>query len=174
MNRAGRQSVKARPAARSAKDVGAGQGARKAGPKEAKESAPPRRRWWPPSAPAPAPAKLKSSAVVVAFGPYKGKTASELSDEELSETIDLAHEKLMEQPKAKWARAMRENLAALEAETELRCRVPAATAQRRPDSAVPGSERSPAWRHPREGVLLRAQRDLNPQPLASKADALSS
>jgi phage recombination protein Bet len=67
----------------------------------------------------------KPSAVVVAFGPYKGKTASELSDEELSETIDMANEKLMEQPKARWAKAMRENLAALEAETELRCRVPA-------------------------------------------------
>jgi hypothetical protein len=68
----------------------------------------------------------RSSATVVAFGPNKGKTASELSDEELSETIELAHEKLMEQPKAKWAKAMRENLAALEAETELRCRVPTA------------------------------------------------
>ncbi|WP_223755639.1 phage recombination protein Bet [Myxococcus sp. RHSTA-1-4] len=67
----------------------------------------------------------KPSAVVVAFGPYKGRTASELSDEELSETIDMANEKLMEQPKARWAKAMRENLAALEAETELRCRVPA-------------------------------------------------
>jgi phage recombination protein Bet len=77
--------------------------------------------------PAPeAPTKLRGSSVVVAFGTHKGKTASELSDEELAETIDLAHEKLMEQPKAKWARAMRENLAALEAEAELRCRVPAA------------------------------------------------
>ena len=83
----------------------------------------------PTSEPVPAsepPAKLKGSAVVVAFGANKGKTASELSDEELAETIDLAHEKLMEQPKAKWARTMRENLAALELEAELRCRVPAA------------------------------------------------
>jgi phage recombination protein Bet len=72
-----------------------------------------------------APPRPKPSAVVVAFGPYKGRTASELSDEELSETIDMANEKLMEQPKARWAKAMRENLAALEAETELRCRVPA-------------------------------------------------
>jgi phage recombination protein Bet len=77
--------------------------------------------------PEPAPAKLKSASVVVAFGTNKGKLASELSDEELAETIDLAHEKLMEQPKAKWARAMRENLAALELEAELRCRVPAAS-----------------------------------------------
>jgi len=71
--------------------------------------------------PAPRP---KPSAVVVAFGPHKGKTTSELSDEELSESIDLANEKLMEQPRARWAKAMRENLLALEAETELRCRVP--------------------------------------------------
>lgn len=79
--------------------------------------------------PAPAseaPTKPRGSPAVVAFGTHKGKTASELSNEELAETIDLAHEKLMEQPKAKWARAMRENLAALEAEAELRCRVPAA------------------------------------------------
>ncbi|RKH61509.1 phage recombination protein Bet [Corallococcus aberystwythensis] len=72
------------------------------------------------------PERPKASAVVVAFGPHKGKTTSELSDDELSETIDLAHEKLMEQPRAKWAKAMRENLTALEAETELRCRVPTA------------------------------------------------
>ena len=80
----------------------------------------------PVAAPAVELPKPRSSGTVVAFGPNKGKTASELSDEELSETIELAHEKLMEQPKAKWAKAMRENLAALEAETELRCRVPTA------------------------------------------------
>ncbi len=80
----------------------------------------------PPEPASEPPAKLKSASVVVAFGANKGKVASELSDEELAETIDLAHEKLMEQPKAKWARAMRENLAALEIEAELRCRVPAA------------------------------------------------
>ncbi|MFL5349536.1 MAG: phage recombination protein Bet [Hyalangium sp.] len=82
---------------------------------------------------AAAPVELprpKNSGTVVAFGPYKGKTASELSDDELSETIDLAHEKLMEQPKAKWAKAMRENLAALEAETELRCRVPTSSGKK--------------------------------------------
>ncbi|AKQ68074.1 phage recombination protein Bet [Myxococcus hansupus] len=78
----------------------------------------------PVATPEPAP-RPKPSAVVVAFGPHKGKTASELSDEELSESIDLANEKLMEQPRARWAKAMRENLLALEAETELRCRVPA-------------------------------------------------
>jgi phage recombination protein Bet len=83
----------------------------------------------PEPAPAEVPAKPRSAATVVAFGPNKGRTASELSDEELAESIDLAHEKLMEQPKAKWARAMRENLAALEVEAELRCRVPLAGAE---------------------------------------------
>lgn len=78
----------------------------------------------PAASPEPAP-RPKPSAVVVAFGPHKGKTASELSDDELSESIDLANEKLMEQPRARWAKAMRENLLALEAETELRCQVPA-------------------------------------------------
>lgn len=82
------------------------------------------------------PARPKSSATVVAFGPYKGKTASELSDDELSETIDMAHEKLMEQPKAKWAKAMRENLTALEAETELRCRVPSASGKKEKEASV--------------------------------------
>lgn len=82
------------------------------------------------------PARPKSSATVVAFGPYKGKTASELSDDELSEAIDMAHEKLMEQPKAKWAKAMRENLTALEAETELRCRVPSPSAQKEKEASV--------------------------------------
>ena len=115
------ESVKARPATTSAKES-----------KQAKAPAALKEAPKPAAAPEPAapaieaPAKLKSSAVVVAFGPHKGKTASELSDEELAETIDLAHEKLMEQPKAKWARPMRENLVALETEAELRCRIPAA------------------------------------------------
>jgi hypothetical protein len=87
------------------------------------------------AAPAPAPAPVvveeeqvdaprasPGAPVTVAFGPHKGKLASALSDDELSETIELAQEKLLEQPQAKWARAMRENLAALEAETEMRFR----------------------------------------------------
>ncbi|WP_375771866.1 phage recombination protein Bet [Archangium gephyra] len=134
-----RESVKARPAATSAKEVREPVVAKdsakdslkdtQAKDVKAKEKAP---EPAPATEPAPAleaPAKLKSSSVVVAFGPHKGKTASELSDEELAETIDLAHEKLMEQPKAKWARPMRENLAALETEAELRCRVPAVDAK---------------------------------------------
>ncbi|AKJ01733.1 phage recombination protein Bet [Archangium gephyra] len=136
-----RESVKARPAATSAKEVREPVVAKdtakakdvKAEVKsevKAKDTHPEPAPATEPAAPAlEAPAKLKSSSVVVAFGPHKGKTASELSDEELAETIDLAHEKLMEQPKAKWARPMRENLAALETEAELRCRVPAVDAK---------------------------------------------
>lgn len=96
-----------------------------------------------PGAPASAPVDGTSakpagqSPVVVAFGPYKGKTMAELSDDELSATIDMAHEKLMEQPRARWAKAMRENLTALEAETELRCRVPAR------EQAAPSPGRTP-------------------------------
>ena len=133
-----RESVKARPAATSAKEVRepavAKDTAKDSKAKEVKAEVKAKNTHLEPvpaAEPAPAleaPAKLKSSSVVVAFGPHKGKTASELSDEELAETIDLAHEKLMEQPKAKWARPMRENLAALEAEAELRCRVPAVDA----------------------------------------------
>ncbi|MDY7232952.1 hypothetical protein [Hyalangium rubrum] len=74
---------------------------------------------------APGPTVEASPRIsAVAFGPYKGKAISEMSDEELSASIDLAHSKLQEQPKAKWAKAMRENLAALESEVELRCRAP--------------------------------------------------
>lgn len=75
-----------------------------------------------------------TTPVVVAFGPHKGRTASELSDDELSATIDLAHEKLMEQPSAVWANAMKANLDLLEAETELRCRVPTNQGEREPGS----------------------------------------
>jgi phage recombination protein Bet len=75
----------------------------------------------PPQQAAPNPRK---SSAVAAFGPYKGKLLAEMSDSELSEAINMAHEKLMEQPKAKWAKVMRENLAAMEA--ELRCRIPSA------------------------------------------------
>lgn len=126
-----REPVKARPAATSAKEVREPVVAKEVVAKDTKAKdmkAKDTQEPAPATEPAPAleaPAKLKSSSVVVAFGPHKGKTASELSDEELAETIDLAHEKLMEQPKAKWARPMRENLAALETEAELRCRIPA-------------------------------------------------
>ncbi len=74
---------------------------------------------------------------VVAFGPYKGKKPSELTNDELSETIDLAHEKLMEQPRAKWAKAMRSNLVELEAEAGARSKSPApARSDREPGADV--------------------------------------
>lgn len=52
----------------------------------------------------------------VSFGSAKGKAIRDLSDPELTSMIDLGTEKLIEQPRAKWARAMRLNLAAMEAE----------------------------------------------------------
>lgn len=70
------------------------------------------------------PATTKPGAVVVAFGPHKGKSLSELSDAELSATVALAQEKLKEQPKAQWAAAMKESLTLLEAEAKLRARAP--------------------------------------------------
>jgi hypothetical protein len=88
--------------------------------------------------PSAAKAPVAPKVLSVAFGPYKGKAISEMTIEELSASIDLAHSKLQEQPKAKWAKAMRENLAALETEVELRCRAPLATAQQgEPHSHLP-------------------------------------
>ena len=97
------------------------------------------------SAPAERPVETNAPAasqatgepsVVVAFGTHRGKPTSELSDEDLVETIDMAHEKLMEQPKAKWADAMRRNLTLLEQEATLRARVPPA-AKPPPAALVP-------------------------------------
>ncbi len=73
--------------------------------------------------------KASAPRGLVVFGPYKGKAIPEMTDEELSASIDLAHEKLQEQPRAKWARAIRTNLAALEAEVGQRCRAPVAPSQ---------------------------------------------
>ena len=58
--------------------------------------------------------------VPLAFGPQKGTPIPALSDAELSGALDTARAKLLEQPDAKWAHAMRENLAALEAEIDRR------------------------------------------------------
>jgi hypothetical protein len=83
------------------------------------------------AAPGAAPAADGSATVpsTVVFGPYKGKAISEMTEEELSASIDLAHQKLQEQPKAKWANAIRANLAALETEVERRYRMPSTPAQ---------------------------------------------
>lgn len=70
-----------------------------------------------------APAEPKASHnrnTVVAYGPYKGKTIVDLSDDHLGETVSFGHQKLEEQPKATWAKVMRENLTALEAEVAFR------------------------------------------------------
>lgn len=61
--------------------------------------------------------------VTVGFGPSKGKRISEMDDVQLLAAIELATAKLAEQPGAKWARAMRTNLAALEAEQAFRTQV---------------------------------------------------
>lgn len=57
---------------------------------------------------------------LVAFGPHKGKPITSLTDEELMATVDYGNEKLMEQPKAKWAAAMRENMDRLNEEATRR------------------------------------------------------
>lgn len=56
------------------------------------------------------------------FGPCKGKPIVEMTDAELRASIDLGRAKLTEQPKAKWARAMRANVQ--EMEIQLGMRVP--------------------------------------------------
>lgn len=99
----------------------------------------------------PAPA-VDSGKVVVAFGPHKGKLVGQLTDDELSETIDLAHEKLMEQPRARWAKAMRENLNHLEVETEVRCRVPERETPAAMSTAAAGSRTPRSPRTPRAVV----------------------
>lgn len=58
--------------------------------------------------------------VVVAFGPHKTKLAAELPNDALVETIALGTEKLEEQPNARWAKTMRENVEHLQAEVERR------------------------------------------------------
>ncbi|NBD11859.1 hypothetical protein [Corallococcus silvisoli] len=69
-------------------------------------------------------AKPEAVAVLVAFGPHKGKAANGLTDAELGATLDLANAKLAEQPKAKWAPVMRANLEQLQAEVERRLATP--------------------------------------------------
>lgn len=90
---------------------------------------------------ATAPAASEAAPVptgIVGFGPAKGKAVTEITDDELSGTIDMAHEKLMEQPRAKWARAMRANLAEMEAEVERR--IDAAKASQTNGQREPGED----------------------------------
>lgn len=90
------------------------------------------------AATAPAASATPPAVGTVTFGPYKGKAASELSDEELSETIDLGNEKLMEQPKARWANAMRACMDDLE--TEVGRRIDAAKAAQTNGQREPGED----------------------------------
>lgn len=60
--------------------------------------------------------KPGASSWLVAFGPHKGTRIDALRDEHLIESVDLANRKLTEQPSARWAKSMRENLALLNVE----------------------------------------------------------
>lgn len=88
----------------------------------------------PAEAPPTAAPKPRAPSAVVAFGPLKGRPVAELSDEELGAAIDLANEKLMEEPRASWSRTMRKNLEELEAEVEFRLARAAPVATREPGS----------------------------------------
>lgn len=50
-----------------------------------------------------------ASAAKCGFGPWKGKAISLMSDDELGAAVDMANEKLLEEPKAQWAPAMETN-----------------------------------------------------------------
>lgn len=63
---------------------------------------------------------LGRAPVLCGFGPHKGRPLSEMGYGELEESLSLAREKLAEQPKAKWAKAMSENMAAIEEEVDAR------------------------------------------------------
>lgn len=67
--------------------------------------APPAVESLPPSAPKPS----------VAFGEWKGRHIEALTHEECSAALAFAEEKMTEQPKAKWVKAMRENAEAIRA-----------------------------------------------------------
>lgn len=50
-----------------------------------------------------------ATAAKCGFGPWKGKAISLMSDEELGAAVDMANQKLLEEPKAQWAPAMETN-----------------------------------------------------------------
>lgn len=83
---------------------------------------------------AKAPEAPSHPAGQVAFGPHKGKETTALSDEELEQTLSLAREKLSENPKARWAKAIKANVASLEAEATLRERTRRDLNPQHPDS----------------------------------------
>lgn len=131
---------------------------------EHREAAAPRRVEEPLS-PVEAPAPKPTGPVTVAFGPYKGKTTRELHDDELRETIELAHTKLEEQPKAKWAKAMRENLAALLFEQVKRENEP----KKKERVPLTPEQAEQEWKRRRETKLVGFG-DLGGKTLAALAD----
>jgi hypothetical protein len=137
-------------------------------PPEHHQSEPPRqeaRRAEEPPPPSEAPAPKATGPVAVAFGPHKGKTTWEIHDDELRETIGLARVKLQEQPKAKWAKAMRENLAALEAEQQKRETQP----KKKERAPLTLEEAEKQWKEGREKMTVGFG-DLGGKTLAGLAD----
>lgn len=74
------------------------------------------------AAPPPDAAPQPSQAVKLTFGPpnLKGKTLGELSVADLSAALDLASQKLSEQPGATWANSVKQQAGAIEAEIDRR------------------------------------------------------
>lgn len=68
--------------------------------------------------------KQAEAAPAVGFGPYKKALISEVTDDGISESIDFAETKLLEEPKADWAPAMRQKLGLLKAEKSRRAGMP--------------------------------------------------
>lgn len=73
-----------------------------------------------------------AAAGVVAFGPHKGLSIADLTDQQLSELVDLANVKLLEEPKAQWAKKMEANRELLFAEISRRGHVANEQTQRQP------------------------------------------
>ncbi|WP_167371050.1 ERF family protein [Myxococcus virescens] len=71
-------------------------------------------------APVGTSAPQTATAAKCGFGPWKGKAISLMSDEDLGAAVDMANEKLLEEPKAQWASAMEANRELLLAEISRR------------------------------------------------------
>ena len=73
-----------------------------------------------PAASAGATPTQAPSEVAISFGDFKGVPVASASDAQLSAALDAGNAKLAEQPKARWAVAMRANLGAIEIELQHR------------------------------------------------------
>jgi hypothetical protein len=78
------------------------------------------------SPPHPAP-KPEATGLTVGFGPYKKAPIGDVSDDGINESIDFAEAKLLEEPSADWAPAMRQKLALLKSEKARRAATPKKT-----------------------------------------------